>query len=231
MYQINYYSAAPVEEKADLIKAKHVMQQHQQKVIFPVATEEDKQRIHIRRNRLFADSLQAFSRPTFNVSKMLKVVFIGESAVDDGGPRREFFQLLLQEAFSKSGLFVGWPDHVIPIHHVEAVATNKFYIVGKMVATCLVQGGQPPVCLAGAVADYLIYEEVQSDHCIADIPDSGIRQKLEKVCVLHLYTMGVCTCMYVCTVNYVLYAHGRCTLELRRRRGWAFNIQFPALRM
>ena len=115
-------SSAPVEEKPDLIKAKHIMQQHQ-KVIVPALTEEDMQHIHIRRNRLFADSLRAFSRPTFNVSKMLKVTFIGESAVDDGGPRREFFQLLLQEAFSSSGLFVGWPDHVIPLHHIEAVTS------------------------------------------------------------------------------------------------------------
>lgn len=115
-------SSAPVEEKPDLIKAEHIMQQHQ-KVIVPALTEEDMQHIHIRRNRLFADSLRAFSRPTFNVSKMLKVTFIGESAVDDGGPRREFFQLLLQEAFSSSGLFVGWPDHVIPLHHIEAVTS------------------------------------------------------------------------------------------------------------
>ena len=177
------YSSAAVEEKPDLIKAKHVMQQHQMKVIAPTLTEEDKQRLHVRRSRLFTDSLRAFSRPTFDVSKMLKVTFIGESAVDDGGPRREFFQLLLQEAFSRSGLFVGWPDHVIPIHNVEAVANNKFYLVGKMISTCLVQGGQPPVCFSAAVADYIIFDEVKSAPCIADIPDCSVRQKLEKVCV------------------------------------------------
>ena len=124
-----------------------------------------------------------------HASKMLNIVFTGESAVDDRGPRREFFQLLMQEAFSKSGLFVGWPDHVVPIHQVEAAATctcsNQFYIIGKMVSTCLAQGGQPPVCLAGAGADYLVYEAVRSDPCVADIPDYSMQQKLEKVHTYH----------------------------------------------
>ena len=102
IFYIHQCSAA-VDEKPDLIKAKYVMQQHQQKVIVPAITEEINQRVYIRRNRLFTDSLRAFSRPTFVVSKMLKVNFIGESAIDDGGPRREYFQLLIHEAFSKSG--------------------------------------------------------------------------------------------------------------------------------
>ena len=66
----------------------------------------------------------------------------------------------MQEPFSTLGLFYGWPDHAIPIHNVEAVATNKFYLVGKMISTCLVQGGQPPVCFSAAVADYLVCDEI-----------------------------------------------------------------------
>jgi len=171
-----------VREKPDLIKAKHIIQQHQEKVITPMLTDEDVQRIHVRRKCLLADSLRAFSKPTFNESKMLKVTFMGESAVDDGGPRREYFQLLLKDVFSSSGLFVGWPDHVIPVHHVEAVASNRFYIIGKMVSTCLIQGGQPPVCIADGIADYLVYDEVRSKPCLEDIPDCAVRHKLNKVC-------------------------------------------------
>lgn len=160
--------------------AKHVLQQHQCKVITG-RDEEDHQRIHVRRSHLFSDATRAFSRTNFNVSKMLKVVFVGEPSVDEGGPRREFFQLLLKEAFTSSGLFVGWPQNVIPIHSVEAVAANKYYIVGKMISTCLVQGGQPPACFAAAVADYLIYDEIKSEPSLSDIPDHNVRRKLEKV--------------------------------------------------
>ena len=167
--------------KHDLIMAKHLLQQHQSKVITG-QDEEDFQRIHVRRSHLFSDAMRAFSRATFNVSKMLKVVFVGEPSVDDGGLRREFFQLLMKEAFTASGLFVGWPKNVIPIHSVEAVAANKYYTVGKMIATCLVQGGQPPVCFAAAIADYLVYDEIRGETSLNDIPDFTVRQKLKKVC-------------------------------------------------
>ena len=92
----------------DVIKITHIFKTHQQKVIMAV-DEEDYQRIHVRSKCLFDDAVWAFSRPTFNASKLLKVTFIGEGAVD-GGPRREFFNLLMKDAFHSSGLFSGWPS-------------------------------------------------------------------------------------------------------------------------
>ena len=133
----------------------------------------------MRRRLLFEDALWAFSRPTFNVSKVLKVTFIGEEAVDDGGPRREFFSLLVKDTFHSSGLFTGWPSNVVPEHSVEAVATNKFYVVGKMMATCLVQGGQPPLCFAKAVADVLVFGKIKSLPCLEDIPDYEVWEKMK----------------------------------------------------
>lgn len=154
------------------------MQQHQEKMV----TSPDKfQRIHVRRSQLFSDAMRAFSKTTFEESKMLKVVFVGEPSVDDGGPRREFFQLLMRDGFTSSGLFAGWPQHVVPIHNVQAVASNKFYVIGKMIAVYVVQGGQPPVCFAPAVADFLIHEEVRCEPCINDIPDYSVQQALQKV--------------------------------------------------
>lgn len=166
--------------KCDPVAAKHILQHHQMNVIGG-SNEEDCQRIHVRRTHLFTDAVRAFSKPCFNVSKMLKVVFIGEASVDEGGPRREFFRLLMKEAFSASGLFVGWPSNVVPIHNIEAVACNKYFVIGKMISTCLVQGGQPPVCLAPAVAEYLVYDEVRCAPDLQDVYDYSVRQKLEKV--------------------------------------------------
>ena len=52
-------------------------------------------RISIRRRYAYQDYLDAVARQKmrkrFNKNGMLKVTFIGEPAVDDGGPRREFF--------------------------------------------------------------------------------------------------------------------------------------------
>ena len=68
---------------------------------------------------------------------MLKVSFIGEGGVDDGGPRREFFCIVMKVAFSDSGLFSGWPENIVPLHSIEAVADNRFYVIGKMISTKL----------------------------------------------------------------------------------------------
>ena len=106
---------------------------------------------------------------------MLKVVFIGEEAAVDGGPRREIFKLLQKEAFTLSS---GWPRNVTQIHNVVAVAANSYYVIGKMISTSLIQSGQPPVCFSVAVARYIVFDEVKSKRNIDDIPNYCLRQTL-----------------------------------------------------
>ena len=166
-------------EKVDSIVVKHIIQQHQGRVLTSV-DDEDVQLLHIRRSNLLSDALRQFTKSSFDVGKMLKVRFIGEEAVDTGGPRREFFHLLIREMFTSS-LFRGYPNHTLPLHNVEAVASNKFYTIGKMLATCIVQGGEAPVCFSKAVADYLVYDEVRSPVCLDDIADKEVQESLQKV--------------------------------------------------
>ena len=66
-------------------------------------------------------------------------------------------------------------------HNLEAVACEKFYMIGKMISTCIIQGGEAPVCFSNAVADFLVYDEVHSPVCIEDIPDLEIQGCLKKV--------------------------------------------------
>ena len=72
---------------------------------------------------LFSDTLRQFSKLSFDVRKM-------QEAVDTGGLCREFFYLLIPETF-RSSLFQGYPNHTVPVHNVEAVASNKFFIIGS----------------------------------------------------------------------------------------------------
>ena len=55
--------------------------------------DEDVNRLSVRRRYAFQDYLAARRKPRrrFNPNGMLKISFIGEPAVDDGGPRREFY--------------------------------------------------------------------------------------------------------------------------------------------
>ena len=87
----------------------------------------------------------------------------------------------MNEIFTKSSLFSGAPDHVVPRHCVEAVTSNKFLVIGKMLATCLIQGGQAPACFAQAVADFIVYDCIRSPVCLEDIPDYEVRSNLQKV--------------------------------------------------
>ena len=40
------------------------------------------------------------------------------------------------------------------------------FLVGKVITTCLAQGGQQPVWFGAAIADYLVNDEVRSKTCI-----------------------------------------------------------------
>ena len=55
-----------------------------------------KVKINIRRKYLFKDYVEIRKKPWFRLDRLFKVVFIGEPAEDDGGPRREFFSGLLR---------------------------------------------------------------------------------------------------------------------------------------
>lgn len=72
------------------------------------------QRINVRRAHLLNDSLAAFSRPTFDPSSKLKVRFIGEPAVDEGGPMREYFRLLTQSLTMAGSLFQVSASGILP---------------------------------------------------------------------------------------------------------------------
>ena len=103
--------------------------------------EDDSQSIIVRRSHIFSDALRTFSRATFDIAKFLKVTFVGKSAVDEGGPRREFFCLLIHSAILSSMYFEGRSGHLVPVHSLEGLSSNKFYIIGKMLSTPIVQGG------------------------------------------------------------------------------------------
>ena len=178
-------STSRKDEKICPTTPKHVIRLHQRRVITS-EDNEDVQGVHIRRSHVFSDALRQFSKRSFDVCKMLKVQFIGEEAIDEGGPRREFFNLLTRKIF-KSSLFAGFPNQVVPAHNVQAVANSTYYTIGKMISTCIIQGGEAPACFAKAVADYLVFDRICSPVCIEDIPDYEVQECLRQVCNIMLY--------------------------------------------
>jgi len=62
--------------------------------------------LNVRRSELVADAARELARRAADITKPLKVVFVGEEGVDEGGPTREFFRLLTRTLFSpERGMF------------------------------------------------------------------------------------------------------------------------------
>jgi len=81
----------------------------------------------------------------FKPKAMLKVTYVGEPAVDDGGPKRDFFlqkSLVISDAHSSVMM-------VSPFNaDMRAVANDEFKVVGELMACPLFKGGMHPVfCL------------------------------------------------------------------------------------
>ena len=62
--------------------------------------------ISVRRNHLIEDTLNEVSKPGIKLQNPMKVKFIGEQGVDEGGVRKEFFMLLTRQIFDPNyGMF------------------------------------------------------------------------------------------------------------------------------
>ena len=53
-------------------------------------------------------------------AKNMEVIFLGESAIDEGGPKREFFRLLMQSIEASGLILDGAPGHQVLRHNVIA---------------------------------------------------------------------------------------------------------------
>ena len=141
-------------------------------------------RITVRRSEIWKDAIQSFKR-YFDVSKHLRIAFLGEPAVDDGGPRREFFMLFMNSLNSQESLFEGPLDKRVLRHNTRALDKDVYKIVDKIIALSVVHGGPGPTFLADSVINYIFKDGnpiVVTK--VEDIPDESIRAKLKKVRLL-----------------------------------------------
>ena len=131
--------------------------------------------IIISRKAIFATTRRAIGRKRFSFVKPLFGTFAGEEAVDDGGPKREFFRLLMR-AIRESTIFHGsWFSHDLGL-----LADNRYELAGKLVAWSILQGGGGPHCLSAV--GYEIYKGLAVNHEIAieSVADPEMKELLQK---------------------------------------------------
>lgn len=95
-----------------------VIKRHRAEVLYE--DEFNTYRITVRRRHIFEDTLVALCSG-FDEKKHLRVSFLGEPAVDGGGPRREFFMLLMGSIANNSSLLDGPPDRRVLRHNTTAL--------------------------------------------------------------------------------------------------------------
>ena len=144
------------------------------------SSSEDSTRIIVRRKHILQDTLHKL-RNGLDVGGHIRVVFVGEAAVDDGGPLREYFYLLMKSISEYTSIFCGPSDNKVPRHNVLELQKKTYYYIGVLFGLSLIHGGPAPQFFSSAVADYIIYGASNVKARPLDVVDSEIREKIEKV--------------------------------------------------
>ena len=145
-------------------------------------SKEDRARITVRRKFILNDSLHKL-RNGLDLTKHLRVVFIGEPAVDDGGPLREFLYRLIVAVSHSDMLFCGAFNSRVPRHNLVELEKKTYFYIGAIIALSLIHGGPGPQFFSPAVADYIIYGVQSVKASIMDVPEQEVRDKIKKVCI------------------------------------------------
>ncbi|CAB3980514.1 Hypothetical predicted protein [Paramuricea clavata] len=80
-------------------------------------------------------------------------------------------------------LFEGERNHLLPLHSTDALESNLYFYVGRMIAHTFLHKGYPFVGMAQAVVQYIFSQSIESIPLISikDVPDLTIRQDIEKI--------------------------------------------------
>ena len=110
-------------------------------------------RVKVRRSNVWEDARFKIKKCSdSDLRNIIKVQFVGEPAVDEGGPRNEFYSLVHSE-MSKSSLFIGEQDKKSFNHDILALERRDYYIYGKLCSMGILQGSPSPCFFTPTIAD------------------------------------------------------------------------------
>lgn len=140
--------------------------------------------LRVRRENLLGDALAHIAAaPAGDLMKPLKVVFEGEEGVDEGGVKREFFQLLTAQLFAPEyGMFVPSPDgRSLWINSACTWAMNEFEMVGALLGLAVYNGVLLDIHFPKLLYKKLLNEELNLDDLATFDPalHAGLKQLLE----------------------------------------------------
>ena len=116
-------------------------------------------RIIVNRGSILTDSIAHFKQRNFDFNAPVMVTFEGEPAIDGGGPKREYFTLLLRELLSATSavrLFEGRDGKYLPLHNSDALRSKLYLVAGRMVASSIINCGPGFPNFSQAIWQYIL---------------------------------------------------------------------------
>ena len=166
------------------MNAGDVLKEHRISLINP--DDQGEFRLTVRRRHIFEDAIKGVMRLE-DPSRDIKITFVGERGIDEGGPKREFFQLFLAELCSQGTLFTGPLEKRVLLHNTIALQKEVFLAAGKLIGCSLIHGGPGPQFFAPCTARYLLGAEV-TELYLDDLADTTMSVLAKKVCIAEIYT-------------------------------------------
>ena len=163
-------------------------------------------RIAVARDNILTDTVAFFKSKKFDIRSTFRVRFENEPAVDGGGPRREFFTLLLRSLIfpdTPFRLFEGKAGHILPIHNIDALMRGMFKFAGNMIAASIVQGEPGFPMFSSAFYTYLQTQDLDDVYALAtpdDIPDPAVAHSAKQVIIISKFN----NCLFYLLIVYCI---------------------------
>ena len=137
----------------------------------------------IRRNNVVDDVMRKMNMFFKNsVIKPITVEFVGEEAIDDGGPLRELYTIFYDNV--PGGLLYGPEKNYWFMHDAHRNEKCHFYLFGKFVAIGLLQEAPRPHCFCKSLLEYILSDDVTVSTItvqLTDVPVLEVMEMLEAI--------------------------------------------------
>ncbi|KAK3588164.1 hypothetical protein CHS0354_012229, partial [Potamilus streckersoni] len=141
--------------------------------------------LYIKRSCIWECALEQFQKEGFSPMDAFKVKFVNddgneEGAIDAGGPRREYFQLMM-DYLANCSLFEGPSGRKLLSYDVQANKRNEYFYAGMVIGQSILFNGPVPRFLSPLLLDCVILGPENVTGSRMDIYDSDWEQLLDEV--------------------------------------------------
>ena len=130
----------------------------QVKTLVPNLPRRYRETLFVNQQTILDDCFAYYKNPNFNPKIPLRIKFIGQVAIDAGGPTRQFYSLVADKVIEEH--FVGNDGFFLPKSDANTVQSDIFVAVGKIVAHSIVHGSGGLPFFSPSTYNYLCHGNI-----------------------------------------------------------------------